>query len=273
MKLAVSNIGWSADADATIAGRLAEAGAEAIEVAPGRIFEDLARARGADAARAADLWAECGLPVVSMQALLFGQPDLRLFGDLADRRVLLAHLRHVMTLAGELGCGPLVFGSPRNRLKGDRSFAQARDAAVGIFRDIGDIAAGTGTVFCLEANARAYGCDFMTVLDEAIEVVAAVDHPAVRLVVDTGNMALEGEAPGVAAAAVPFAAHFHMSAPQLAPIAAHAAFIGAVLSELRRGGYDGVATVEMRAGEGPAADDALLASVRAARAIIDGAAT
>lgn len=267
MKLAVSNIGWAADADATIADRLVAAGADAIEVAPGRIFNDLAQAHVADAAKVADLWAGCGLPVVSMQALLFGQPDLRLFGDLADRHALMAHLRHVMTLAGALGCGPLVFGSPRNRLKGERSFTQARDAAVGIFREIGDIAAKTNTVFCLEANARAYGCDFMTVLAEAIEVVAAVDHPAVRLVVDTGNMALEGEAPRAVAEAAPFVAHFHMSAPELAPIAAHAGFIGAVLGELRRGGYDGVATVEMRAG----AQEALEASVRAARRMIDGA--
>lgn len=273
MKLAVSNIGWAANADATIAGRLVGAGAEAIEVAPGRIFDDLAQARVADAMRAADLWAKRGLSVVSMQALLFGQPDLRLFGDLADRYALMDHLRHILTLAGALGCGPLVFGSPRNRLKGERSFAQARDAAVGIFREIGDLAAGTRTVFCLEANARAYGCDFMTVLAEAIEVVAAVDHPAVRLVVDTGNMALEGEPPRMAADAVPYTAHFHMSAPQLAPIAPHAAFIGTVLAELRRGGYDGVATVEVRAGDGSAAEDDLVASVRAARAMIDEVAT
>ena len=180
----------------------------------------------------------------------------------------MTHLRHVMTLAGALGCGPLVFGSPRNRLKGERSFAQARDAAIGIFREIGDVAAETNTVFCLEANARAYGCDFMTVLAEVVEVVAAVEHPAVRLVVDTGNMALEGEAPRAAAVAAPFAAHFHMSAPELAPIHTHTSFIGRVLTELRRGGFDGVATVEMRAGDGPEAQDGLLASVRAASGLL-----
>ncbi len=269
MKLAISNIAWTDADDATIAPALVEAGAEGIEVAPGRVFEKPAAATEADAARVRERWEGAGLPVRSMQALLFGQERLRLFGDEADARAFTDYLGHVIRLAGALGCGPLVFGSPGNRRRGDMPFAEACRRAVPSLRRLGDAAQAAGCVLCLEPNATDYGCDFMTTLGEAAEVVVAVDNPGVGLVVDTGNMQMMGEPAEAALEVAPLARHLHLSMPRLAPIDADAAFVGETVSVMRRAGYPGGATLEMRAPQDRPAREAAVVAVRVGRAWID----
>ncbi|WP_171133163.1 MULTISPECIES: sugar phosphate isomerase/epimerase [unclassified Ruegeria] len=246
MKLAVSNIAWTAEEDAVIAQHLRDAGVDALEVAPSRVFADVAAATSEDALAVKADWAAEGLPIVSMQALLFGQPDLRLFGTARDQDAFVDYLAHVMARAGELGCGPLVFGSPGNRKRGGLSLDQAYDAALPVLRRVAEIAAETGTYFCLEANATGYGCDFMTQLSEAAEMVRRVDHPNMRMVLDTGNMLMAGEDVTAVEPVLPLVQHVHFSAPQLAPIAEHAAFLRQVLSGLKTAGYAGYVTLEMR---------------------------
>lgn len=269
MRLAVSNIGWTEAEDATILPRLRDAGVDAIEVAPGRIFPDVPGATVAEAEAIGAQYREAGLPVVSMQALLFGRPELSLFGTAAEVQPLLDHLSHVVKLAGALGCGPLVFGSPRNRLKGERSFAAARDEALPVLRRIGAMAEASGTVFCLEANASDYGCDFMTRLAEAGDMAAAAGHPSVAQVADTGNMMMMGEEPDAIRAVAPHIRHAHVSAPQLGPVAAQAAFVERVIPVLRDVGYDSVVTVEMRPGEGDDPTSELFSAVGLLRGLID----
>lgn len=250
MRLLVSNIGWTAAEDGTILPRLRAAGAEGIEVAPGRLVPEPAAPPPGAAAAIRAAHAAAGLPVRAMQALLFGRPDLALFGGPAAEAALLAHLGPVIAFAGALGCGPLVFGAPGNRRRGALDPAAAAAAALGPLRRIGDLAQAAGTVLCLEPNARAYGCDFMTRLDEAAAVAAAAAHPGIGLVADTGNMMLEDEPPAALAPHAGRIAHLHVSAPQLGPVAPHRAFVAEAIAIARDAGYAGSVTLEMRPGGG-----------------------
>lgn len=267
MKLAVSNIGWTASEDATITERLITAGADAIEVAPGRVFEDVTFATKIDSVAFAERQVKLGLPVLSMQALLFGRPDLRLFGTDSDRNDLLRYLDHVFMLAAALDCRPLVFGSPTNRLRGELTLEEAITKAAPIFREIGALASDHGVVFCLEANAPDYGCDFMCVLQEAGKMCARTGHPNVAMVVDTGNMLLVGEVAESVVPVMKYVAHLHASAPYLGPVHPHQKFVGTVLELARDAGFDGTLTVEMRAS--PDGIDPLLRSVEMLRSMID----
>ncbi len=239
---------------------LRAAGATAIEVAPGRVFPYLATATLAEARAFARDWSGRGLPPLSMQALLFGRPDLHLLQGADEAARLVDYLGHVIGLAGALGCGPLVFGSPRNRLRGDLDFAAACERAVPVFRALGDLCAKAATTLCLEANAKDYGCDFMTTLAEAAAVVRAVDHPRVGLVVDTGNMIMEGEEAEAVLPVLDLVRHVHVSAPRLGDPAAHMPLIRDVMARLRAGGYAGQVTLEMLppADGSPSVADSLL---------------
>ena len=268
VRLAVSNIAWSAAEDATIATRLVAAGADALEAAPGRLHPDPADVAEDEARDLRDLWQTRGLPIVSMQALLFGRPDLLLLGNPDEQEGLISHLSAIMSFAGRLGAGPLVFGSPQNRKKGALSFDEACKNARPVFRRLGDAAQSNGTVLCIEANAVDYGCDFITTLDQAARMVTETDHPSVGLIVDTGNMAMAGELAQDALRHVHLVRHLHLSRAQLGPLDVGDDFPRRVMDGLRQAGYDGTATIEMR----PVEDDplgALERAVQRARSWID----
>ena len=63
-------------------------------------------------------WEDRGLQIVSLQSLLFGRSDLQLFGDDGVRAALADYLRRVIDFGAPLGAHALVFGSPKNRLRG-----------------------------------------------------------------------------------------------------------------------------------------------------------
>ena len=252
MKLAVSNIAWEAKHDTNILPKLRDAGVKAIEVAPGRLFRDPTNTPLSQALDLAGKYAQVGVPILSMQALLFGQPDLRLIGSQKDQTNLKNYLSKIFKLASALGCGPLVFGSPKNRIKGNLTFEEAGKNVIPALFDIGDLAANSDVVFCLEANAAAYGCDFINRLEQAADVARMVGHKNISVVADTGNMIMEGEEVFAMAAIYEQISHVHISAPELGPIRTHESFISDVLGVLSDRGYGGIVTLEMRV---PTTDD------------------
>ncbi len=78
--------------------------------------------------------------------------------------------------------------------------------------------------------------------------MARVDHPGVVLHLDTACTALAGDDPVAAAAACAGRiAHFHVSAPNLAPVdAASDIDHPAIAAALRAGAYAGFVSIEMR---------------------------
>jgi len=118
-RLAVSNLAWEPDQDDKIAKLLRSEHVTGIEIAPTKWRPRPLEATAADVAAYRRAWDDRGLTIVSLQSLLFGRPDLQLFGDDTVRRAMLDYLRGMVDLAVALGAGVLVFGSPKNRLRGE----------------------------------------------------------------------------------------------------------------------------------------------------------
>lgn len=246
MTPALSNIAWTAENDDRVADVMKTTGVTALEVAPGRLFTDPSSVSDALIRSARRAWEERGIRIVSMQALLFGHPEFNIFGEASVRNAMADYLARIFRMAGLLGCGPLVFGSPKNRSRGGLSWSDALEIAVPFFRGLADCARENGCILCLEPNARDYVCDFVTTLSEAAELVRAVGHESFAVHADSGNMAMAGEGPAQLDAVLPLVKHFHASAPHLRPIVEHRAGLGPILNTLRRGGYRGHVTIEMR---------------------------
>jgi D-psicose/D-tagatose/L-ribulose 3-epimerase len=246
VKLAASNIAWPAGADVQAASVLSAGGATGVELAPKKVWPKPLEATESDAAAVRGWWERRGLRVCAMQALLFGRADLTLFDDAATRGRTVEYLAGVIRLAGWLGAGAMVFGSPKNRLTAGRPAAEVRAAALDAFRHLGDIAVQAGTCFCIEANPPEYGCDWVTTAAEAAALVTGVGHPGFGLHLDAGGMALTGELGPLPAGAEP--RHFHVSEPHLRPVGGphHAALAAA----LQAAGYAGWHSIEMRQPEG-----------------------
>jgi sugar phosphate isomerase/epimerase len=246
MRVAVSTIAWHPDDDDAVARVLRAQGAEGIEFAPTRHWPDLGGVPDAAVHDRRRYWADHGLVIPAMQALLFGRDDLRLFGDDTDRRQLLDYLTHVVRIGGLLGCRVLVFGSPRNRSREGLDADRAAALAIPFFRALGDVAAHHGVTIGVEANPPEYGCDFLTTHDELRRFVLAVGHPALVHHVDLGAITINGERVEATLAASHPLAHLHLSAPSLAPVDRETPGLGSALDALWRRRYDQWVSVEMR---------------------------
>jgi D-psicose/D-tagatose/L-ribulose 3-epimerase len=259
MKLSISNIAWDQAEQAAILPILTNAGITGIEIAPTKIWPDWKDATPDDAARSrAELAAE-GFSVPALQSILFGKSDLHVFGDSKSRVELIKHVSGVAKLAGALGAKVMVFGSPRNRLRGDLSEAAAMREAVTIFRDIGSVCAAEGTALGIEANPRDYGGDFLLTWRDAVELVGRVDHPGIVLHFDTACTAMAGDDPVAALAhCADLIRHFHVSAAWLSAVGngvgssdeqdekAGAIDHTGLAAVLRARGYSGWVSIEMR---------------------------
>jgi len=248
MRIAISNIAWDVSEDDDVAALLARFGVDAIDVAPTKYFPDPFVATKSEIAEVRDAWARRGVEITGMQSLLFGAAHLNIFGAaeicVATRR----RLEAVIRIGEGLSATRLVFGSFKNRDRSRLSDEAALQSAASFFRSVGDVARDHGVVICLEPVPAEYGANFMTTTAEAAHVVAVTDHPAIRLHLDTGTMAVNGENPrDVIRKHAHLVGHVHASEPNLAPVGDDGADHRAVARALAQFLPDQVVSIEMLA--------------------------
>ena len=270
--LAVSSLAWPpAEMDAVLA-LLNALGCGGVEIAPFSVFN---RWNGiADEARRLRASIEAqNLECVALQGVLFGAEDVSLFGTEAQRERLEAHLDHVAALAGILGARACVFGAPRQRDPGALGADEAWDMALGGLRRIGPAFDAVGSALAFEANARQYGCRFVSTTAEAARLVSEAACPGIALQIDTGTLFLEHEEPGVLDEAVPLAVHAHVSEPGLQTVGAHGLDHEGIASVLHSNGYSGSLSVEMKHEDGADWRAAITGAVRFVQRVYLGADT
>jgi sugar phosphate isomerase/epimerase len=268
LKIAFSNIAWDPPEQADILPILSHAGVVGIEIAPTKYWPGWIGATSAAVRQTAKIFDAAGFSIPSMQAILFGKPDLKVFGDESERAAFLKHIETVANIARDLGAKTLVFGSPSNRDPGELSPENAMSSAVPVFSAAGDICASQGVWLGIEANPAVYGCKFVTRWFEAAELVRRCKNPGVRLHLDAACTILAGDDLAEAVANTrDILAHVHISEPHLSafdnPSVDHHAFGSA----LKSAGYAGWCSVEMR--RAPEPQTAIRKAVMLAKAFYD----
>jgi len=212
---------------------------QGIEIAPKLLWEDPGASSQEERLIAQQLFIDHGLKIVGLQSLLYGCPDLQVFGFAEQRQKCLEHLKAMMKLCRDMEGSLLIFGAPKNRKRGDLPAQEAQDIALDFFKEIGRAAEETGVIFCLEPVAAHYGCDFINTVKEAADLVRKVNLPHFRLQADTGSMFLNSE---------PFREvfreygdmieHVHINDPDFSPPGAKGCDHKNVASVLKEIGYD-----------------------------------
>ncbi len=254
MRIAISNLAWDITEDEAVAALLQRYQVNAIDIAPSKYFAQPALATDSQMASVKAWWRQHGIDIVGMQALLFGTLGLNIFAAPDIQAAMLGHLGAICRIGSALGATRLVFGSPKNRDRRGLSDADALAVAVPFFRQLGNVAAAHGVVVCLEPNPACYGTNFMTHSQDTAQVVTQIDHPAIRMQLDTGAMTVNAEDPcAVLSLHAGLIGHVHASEPELRPLGDggqngdggtdHAAMFGALHSYLP----DHVVTIEMLA--------------------------
>jgi sugar phosphate isomerase/epimerase len=266
MHLSFSHIAWPPEEDVDFLALLHQLGLGEIELAPVRAFGDPLLATESLVRERAAWYHDQGFRIGSFQALLFGTAELELFGSGESCQRMKSVLIAIGRIAGWAGAGPMVFGSPRNRLRGSLSHAQATHQAAVFFREVGDACAEAGSCLVIEANPEAYGADFCTRLEQAAELVEAVDSPGFGLHIDAGGLALSGESfEPVLRESAHLLRHVHASQPHLVSFAEPDPVHARIANTLREIAYPGSIAIEMRAqANGP---EAVRQAVHAVRGI------
>ncbi len=273
LQLSISNLAWDPQDNEEIAQFLNRHEIHWIDLAPGKFLKGAALTDQAAIARERAWWRERGFSFAGMQSLLFGTSELNVFGDSQVQTRLLKHLEQICVLAAELELKPLVFGSPRNRDRSGLSDAQAQDMALEFFDRLGELARQHGVIICLEPNAPQYGTNFLVTTAEAVAFVQTLNHPAVKVQIDTGTIWANHEAPEQLTAALLWAGHIHLSEPGLKPLGAQQtgtdyATVAAQLKDWTR-----PITIEMLTSAPAAAPHEITAALELVTAALQGAPT
>ncbi|MCH4539758.1 sugar phosphate isomerase/epimerase family protein [Ochrobactrum sp. A-1] len=246
MRLAISNIAWDISEDLAVAKLLDKFGIDAIDIAPGKYFPHPANAEDDDIVNVRRWWADHGIEITGMQALLFGTVGLNVFGEDNSQQAMLDHLRAMCRIGAGLGATRLVFGSPKNRDRTGLSDAQAFESAVSFFRRLGDAAQEHGVVVCLEPNPARYGANFMMTSEETAHIVTAVGHGAIQMQFDTGALKINGESSeAVLESSSSLIGHVHASEPDLVPLGDGGADHQLIHKSLQKHLPDHIVTIEM----------------------------
>jgi sugar phosphate isomerase/epimerase len=144
----------------------------------------------------------------------------------------------------------LVFGSPKQRnLQEGVTREQARDWLIDGFTQALRVADEAGVTLCLEPLPPPE-CNFIRTTSEAIEVIDAIKHPRLRLILDVKSMAGEQQLtgrpiPDTIRAVAPYVAHVQANDANLGyPGSGEIDFVP-IFRALRDVGYDGFVSVEV----------------------------
>lgn len=244
-KFAVSNIGWAVHDDPAILSMLRSYQVTGIEVAPTKIFPDWQGANATEARRYAVRMRDQGFELPAMQALLFGKPELQLLQP-ASHAELTDHFRLLADLAAAMDTKVLVFGSPKNRRRGQLSVTEAHVRAVDIFGRLAEICAAAGCCIGLEHNPVEYSCDYITNVADAEALVKAVNHRGLQLHLDIAGVQMCGGNFGQNLAAIGDHCHFHASEPLLEPLCDGVVDHATAISWLRDKDYTKWISIEMK---------------------------
>lgn len=241
MKLAISNIAWSADNDQTLYAFLKSVGFSGLEIAPTRIFENRPYDQLTEASRfSGGLKKEFGLEIASMQSICFGISE-SIFGTPDERQIIFDYTKKAIDFAAAVNCNNLVFGCPKNRIIGENQ----TDVAVNFFTGLGNYAAQKGTVLALEANPVIYGTDFINTSQESFDFVREINSKGLKVNFDFGTFLYNQEKLADVEKNLDLVHHIHISEPYLEIIQKRE--IHKDLAEmLRQNHYGNYVSVEMK---------------------------
>ncbi|MBL8578302.1 MAG: sugar phosphate isomerase/epimerase [Mesorhizobium sp.] len=172
------------------------------------------------------------------------------------------HLRRVVAVARDIGVEQVngVLYGPLGHA-GQPVDADARRRSAEVVSRTADAAAQAGVRLCVELVNR-YETAMLNSVEQGREYLALVDHPNVRLHVDTYHMAIEERDPvGAVRAALPVLGYFELDQSHRGRLDEGSLDLRAFAEPVRTSGYDGLVGVEAFSRSGLAPDHANVLSI------------
>lgn len=238
MKLSISNIAWTKEYDDEMYHFLNEQGYSGLEIAPTRIFPENPYSHIEEAKTFAKMLRNTfNLDISSVQSLWYGRTE-NIFSSGEDEAFLLNYTKKAILFARALGCGNLVFGSPKNR---NMPSPDCLPEAIAFFREIGDFALEHNAVLAFEPVPAYYGTNLINNTQEAFEFCRRINSKGFKVNYDLGTAIYNNESLDIIGSSIDFINHIHISEPMLAKIEKRE-----LHKQLKTLNYDGYFSIEMK---------------------------
>ena len=247
INFSISNLAWDISYESEVIKILNNSLISGVEISLRKYFDNLENLTTDQILSLKNYGIVNDLKISSLQSLLFKREDLSIFASGVGREQVIEYLNSIYKIAKLLQVKPMVFGSPKNRKKGQLTSKRAFDSATEFFSDLISEWDANGPYIAFEANPSVYGCDFIVNNSEAIEFVNSVNSPNLRWHLDYGCSLLAGENPTLLLMnSKKLPSHIHMSEKNLGPfIKKNLKNYIDFLIALQICKYDGVVTFEM----------------------------
>lgn len=178
---------------------------------------------------------------------LFIHGDLKVVGTKIDEEAVLAYVQIVFQRAQAAGIKMIIWGSGGSRgVPEGFDRMKAKEQFISMARKIAMVAAKYDILLALE-NLNSSECNFITTVEEAVEVVKRVDHKNLRLCVDIYHMLKEGEPAAVIASTKKYLVYCEIAEKEgRTPPGVHEDNFRPYFSELKKIGYGGKIILECR---------------------------
>ena len=226
---------------------LAATGYDGIELAPFTFADSVEMISREQRREIAATARDAGLAITGLHWLLVKPTGLHLtHPDASVRQKTVDYLRHLIDFCADVGGSTLIFGSPKQRsIAPEISREAGWEMLRAGFAACGGAAQSRGVTLCLEALPA----DLTNILNtnaEVIEMVNAVAHPNIQMMIDVKSMGAESIAipENIRACAGRFR-HVHANDANLKGPGFGAVDFHPIFAALREVGYDGFVSVEV----------------------------
>lgn len=247
---------------------LSDLGYDGVEITPWTVTDDVPDPSPSVSERVRSAATNAGIDIIGVPRVFSAADTDYHIGhpDDAVRRRTLDYLRATVRFCWTLGGEVVLFGSPNQRTVGpDRDYGAVWTRAVETLSNPGllDDLSARDVTLCMEPLSPPH-TDFITTAADAVAFVDAIDHPNVRVVLDTFHLASETDPPAkVIERTAPYLSHVHADNTSGLGPATGTVDLEPIAAALDRIGYDGYVSVELHAdvlGEGVEGDPPTIAA-------------
>ena len=244
MKLTISNIAWKSCSDNSYLKLIKKHKIKSLEYAPDIILRGDYSTK--NILETKKYWNTHKIKLYSMQSILFGSKNAYMFGDKIQKNIFLNEIIKKIDLAHKLGSKILIFGSPQNRIIFKKKKKLLEQISIKIFSKIADYCHKKKIYFCLEANPKLYGCEYINNTNEAINLIKRINKPYFRLNLDLGTIiANKEDLSEIISKNSNLIKHVQISTPYLRSISRYKSKIKELIYYLYKFKYNGHVSIEM----------------------------
>ena len=243
--IAISNLAWKESEDQQIFKIMHDLGIYNLEVSPFRDASMSEVDKQFDD-RMSKLLDYYGIRVVALQSLMFRYLEVSLFKDEVTRNEIFKHLVDVLRFSNKVGSTVVIFGSPKNKIRGKMPYKETLDIAKNFFEKLADQAKRFNITFCIEPTPSVYGADFIQNTNEAINLIEVINHKSLKINLDIGSSILNKEkVEKIISKNIKHIGHIHISEPYLLTINHSHSFHKNIVQALKNNNYKGIVSIEM----------------------------